>query len=172
MSFIIFVAVMWFIVSLVRNAAAQQQKKSQVVLPPDWFGTHDALPESHVRRVGVAAPAVRVPAVPGGEASTSELMLDETAADHDLNLDHAEVVSLEGPGMSVAPRPLPAAAVSRETEVNWEQEHERFHKRYVDARPQGHTAVHGLVDELRDPAGARRAVLLAEILGPPVSLRR
>jgi hypothetical protein len=33
-------------------------------------------------------------------------------------------------------------------------------------------AAHGLVDELRDSAGARRAVLMAEILGPPVSMRR
>ena len=59
-----------------------------------------------------------------------------------------------------------------ETEVDWNAEHDRFHKRYVDARPESRPAVHGLMDELRDPAGARRAVLLAEILGPPVSMRR
>lgn len=168
--FLVFVAFMWFIVSAARNAARQAQKKSQVVVPPpDWFSLAETMPESHVRRV--AGPPLPVRA--GSEESTSELLLDESAGGHDLDLSHAEVVSLEGDARArpLAPRALPAAAASLEAEVvDWETEHQRFHKRYVDARPQA--PVHGLVDELRDPAGARRAVLLAEILGPPVSLRR
>lgn len=174
METLVFLAFVWFVISVIRNGVKEvQQNKSQVVVPPpDWFATVEQLPESHVGRM--TPPPLPVSAQPGGEESTSELMWDETAADHDLNLDHAEVVSLEGdvPAMSVAPRPLPEAAASLETEVDWGQEHERFHKRYVDARPQAQPTVHGLMDDLRDPAGARRAVLLAEIMGPPVSMRK
>lgn len=174
MEFLFIVAFLWFIVAAVRNAAREQQRKSQVVLPPDWFNTHEALPETHVRRVAVAAPLVAVPARSRGEASTSELMWDETADDEESDLAHAEVVSLERavPRASVDPRPLPAAPVTLETEVDWEEEHQRFHTRYVDAPPQARATARGLMDDLRDPAGARHAVLLAEILGPPVSMRR
>ena len=168
MGFIIFLVFVWIIVSAIRNAAKKQQ--AQVILPPDFFGTHN-LPPGHVRHV-VAAPAA-VPARVPTEESSSELMLDETAADHDLNLGHAEVVSLETlHERAVAPRALPGAAASLEAEVDWEAEHERFHRRYVDVRQAASSPAHGLMDELRDPAGARRAVLMAEILGPPVSMRR
>jgi hypothetical protein len=170
MGFIVFMVFVWVIVTVIRNAAKAQQQK-QLMLPPDFFGTHN-LPPGHVLHVDGTSVMVSVRAPT--EESTSELMGDETAYDHDLDLSHAEIVSLEQavPAMSVAPRPLPADAASLETEVDWESEHERFHKRYVDARPASRAAAHGLLDDLRDPAGARRAVLLAEILGPPVSLRR
>lgn len=169
MEFIVFLVFVWILVSAIRNAARKQQ--ARVVPPPDFFGTH-TIPAEHVRYVGPAPAAVRLARAPT-EESSSELLVDETAADHDLNLDHAEVVSLEVvPAMSVAPRPLPGAAASLETEVDWEAEHERFHRRYVDARQAAPASAHGLMDELRDPAGARRAVLMAEILGPPVSMRR
>jgi hypothetical protein len=62
--------------------------------------------------------------------------------------------------------------VTLEHEVDWEVEHERFHQRYVDVHSTGSAARHGLLDELRDPAAVRRAVLMAEILGPPKSARR
>ncbi|HEX6909839.1 MAG TPA: hypothetical protein VF142_05580 [Longimicrobium sp.] len=168
MGFIIFLVFVWIVVSAIRSAARKQQ--AQVVLPPDFFGTHD-LPPGHVRHV-VSAPAAALGRVPT-EESSSELLVDETAAGHDLDLGHAEVVSLEMvPPMSVAARPLPDAAASLETEVDWEAEHERFHRRYVDVRQAAPSPARGLMDELRDPAGARRAVLMAEILGPPVSMRR
>lgn len=173
MGFIIFMIVLWIIISVVaQNAAKAKQARAQSQLPPDFFGTFN-LPPEHVRQVG-AVPAAVLPARSGSEESTSELMWDETAADHDLNLDHAEVISLEpteAPAFSVEARPLPGPARSLETEVDWEVEHERFHKRYVDARAPTLAAAHGLLDDLRDPATARRAVLMAEILGPPVSLR-
>jgi hypothetical protein len=51
-------------------------------------------------------------------------------------------------------------------------EHERFHHRYVDRHSAGSAARHGLLDEMRDPGALRRAVLMAEILGPPRSLRK
>jgi hypothetical protein len=171
---LIFLAFLWFVISVIRNGVNQvKQVKSQVVVPPpDWFATTEQLPESHVRRVG--PPPLPGSVQPGGEESTSELMWDEEVAGHDLNLDHAEVVSLERdvPALTLIPRPLPEAPASLEAEVDWGREHERFHQRYVDARPQTQPTVRGLMDDLRDPAGARHAVLLAEILGPPVSMRK
>ena len=170
MGFLVFLVVMFIIVQAIRAAA--RPKQVQVVLPPDFFGTH-TLPPEHVRHVG-GVPAAVLPARVAGEESTSELLWDETAFDHDLDLSHAEVVSLEQGARDrpVTVRPLPGAAASLEAEVDWEAEHQRFHKRYVDVRPAAPPTAHGLLDDLRDPAGARRAVLLAEILGPPVSLRR
>jgi hypothetical protein len=67
-------------------------------------------------------------------------------------------------------RPLPVVAESLEGEVDWTVEHERFHKRYVDVNAPPHHARHGLMDDMRDPAMLRRAMLMAEILGPPVGL--
>jgi hypothetical protein len=173
MGFIVFMIVLWIIISVVaQNANKAKQARAQSQLPPDFFGTFNVPPE-HVRQVG-GAPAAVLPARVPGEESTSELMWDETAADHDLNLDHAEVISLEPTevaDLSVEARPSRGPAQSLETEVDWEAEHERFHKRYVDVRAPTPAAAHGLLDDLRDPAIARRAVLMAEILGPPVSLR-
>lgn len=174
MGFLIFLVVMFILVTAIRNVEARK-KQATVVLPPDFFGLQ-ALPPEHVRHVGggtamVSAPGM-VPAARMGEESSSELPADETAFDHDLDLSAAEVVSLEAvPAMSTAPRPLPVRA-ALEREVDWDAEHDRFHKRYVDAKAPAAPVAHRLVDELRDPAGARRAVLMAEILGPPVSMRR
>jgi hypothetical protein len=170
MGFLIFLVFVFIVVSMMRNAA---QKQAKIVLPPDFFGTHN-LPPEHVRQVG-AVPAAVLPARAASEESSSEVMWDEAAGDQELNLDAlAEAATRARPaeGMSVAARPLPAEPATLETEVDWEAEHDRFHRRYVDARAPSLAAAHGLLDELRDPAGARRAVLLAEILGPPVSMRR
>jgi hypothetical protein len=179
MGFLVFLFFVFVFISLIRRGMRGVQaaaKQARINLPPDFFGTHN-LPPEHVRQLTggpgmVSAPAM-VSAARMGEESSSELPLDETAFDHDLNLDAAEVVSLEpvATGMSVAPRPLPVRAVTMETEVDWEVEHERFHKRYVDAKAPSLAAAHGLLDELRDRDSARRAVLMAEILGPPISLR-
>ena len=181
MGFLIFLVFVFILISVVRSAAAKVQQV-KVVLPPDFFGTH-TLPPEHVRHVGggtaivsepgmVSAPAMI--SAPGlGEESSSELPVDETAGAHDLNLDAAEVVSLElVPAMSTAARPIPVRSETLEQEVDWDAEHDRFHKRYVDARAPSAPTARGLLDDLRDPAGARRAVLLAEILGPPISMRR
>lgn len=171
MGFLVFLVFVFIVISVMRDAAKKQTK---VVLPPDFFGTH-TLPPEHVRHVGGGPGMVSAPAmVPAGarEESSSEAIGDETAYDHDLNLGAAEVVSLEQGVRSVAPRLQPDRSATMETEVDWNAEHDRFHKRYVDVRPDDRPAAHGLMDELRNPAGARRAILLAEILGPPVSMRR
>lgn len=170
--FVFFVIVATFLIigSVVRAAAKVQQK---VMLPPDFFGIQ-TVPQEHVRQVD-AAPSAVLPRRATGEESSSELLWEEMddEEEEEEDMSAAEVVSLETlPAMPVAPRPLPVAAQTLETEVDWEAEHARFHQRYVDARPESLAAAHGLLDELRDPAGARRAVLLAEILGPPVSQRR
>jgi hypothetical protein len=182
MGFIVFLVIAFIIVSLIRGAAARVQAQARMVLPPDFFGT-EPLPEGQVRRLGgqpgmVSAPAMiparaMVSAAALGEESSSEQIGDETAYDHDLDLSAAEVVSLEVvPVMSTAARAIPVRTETLEHEVDWNAEHDRFHKRYVDAQAPAAAASHGLMDEIRDPAGARRAVLMAEILGPPVSMRR
>jgi hypothetical protein len=178
MGFLVFLFFVFVFISLIRRGvnAAKTARQIPIVLPPDFFGTH-ALPPEHARQLtgapGMVSAPPMVSAARMGEESSSELPTDETAFDHDLNLDAAEVVSLEPVevGMSVAPRPIPVRDVTLETEVDWEAEHDRFHKRYVDAKAPSLAAAHGLLDELRDPGSARRAVLMAEILGPPISLR-
>lgn len=180
MEFIIFLMVVFVIVSVIRRNAAKVQEK--IVLPPDFFGLQ-GVPKEHVRQVGGGTAIVSAPGMisaPGmvsaaafGEESSSELPADETAFDHDRDLDAAEVVSMElVPVMSTAARPVPVRDVTLEHEVDWNAEHERFHQRYVDVRDPARPTAHGLLDDLRDPAGARRAVIMAEILGPPVSMRR
>jgi len=169
MGVIVFLVVLWIVISLVRGTA-KKVGEIPTQLPPDFFGTH-ALPPEHVIQLGT--PAAVLPAQARGEESTSELMWDDTASDAELNLDHAEVVSLEPADLGRVPAraALPGPAVTLEAEVDWEAEHQRFHQRYVDVRPASRAAARGLLDELRDPASTRRAVLMAEILGPPVSMR-
>jgi hypothetical protein len=171
MGFTIFLIVGWIIIVIVRSSAAKAKaSQARAQLPPDWFGTHD-LPQEHVLRLDGAA---EIPALSAVEESTSELMGDETAADHDLHLATSEDVSLEAAEVHakrVEARPMPGPAASLEAEVDWEAEHERFHHQYIDARAPTLAAAHGLLDDLRDRDAARRAVLMAEILGPPVSLR-
>jgi hypothetical protein len=175
MEFLILLFVGWFIWSMVK--AAQDAKAKQ--LPPpaeptvtDWY----ALAQSEQVRVVGPAPAAVLPARLPAEESTSELLWDELAGDSEVDASGAaptEVVALEPTEvMSVAARPLPAEAVSLEREVDWEAEHERFHRKYVDGHSAGSAARHGLLDEMRDPGALRRAVLMAEILGPPKSLRK
>jgi len=91
----------------------------------------------------------------------------------------AEAVSLE-PVTRVEPlrRPLPAPAVSLDVvEVDRRVEHERFHRKLApraprpppDLRPSRSQSP--LRDQLRSRSEVRRAVILAEVLGPPRSLR-
>lgn len=174
MEFLVFLFILYIIGQAIRTAARNQARPT---LPPDLWDPA-SLPPEHVLQVGggqamVSAPAM-VQARRMGEESSSELPVDEAASDAELDLSAAEVVSLERVDvpMSVAARPIPVRDVTLEHEVDWDAEHDRFHKRYVDAPPVPHPTAHGLMDELRDPGGARRAVLLAEILGPPVSMRK
>jgi len=97
------------------------------------------------------------------------------AGDHDLDVDSIhtrEAVSLEPVSAAeAAVRPLPEAPVGLDaTEVDWNREHVRFHDKYFKpAAPPPRTD--RLADHLRSRAEVRRAILLAEVLGPPRSLR-
>lgn len=175
MEFLILLFVGWIIWSAVGNAA----KKGKDGLPPgeptvpDWYKLAEASLDK-VRMVGSPAPAV-LPARTVTEESTSELLWDEAATDRELDASGAtpaEVVSLESTEVTLPSESVTAPVVTLEQEVDWEAEHELFHKRYVDVHSAGSAARHGLMDELRDPAVLRRAVLMAEILGPPRSARR
>ncbi len=97
------------------------------------------------------------------------------AGDHDLDADSIhtrEAVSLEPVSAAeAAVRPLPEAPVGLDTtEVDWNREHVRFHDKYFKAAPPP-PRPDRLADHLRSRAEVRRAILLAEVLGPPRSLR-
>jgi hypothetical protein len=172
MEFLILLFVGWMIWSAVGNAAKNAKAKQ---LPPSAFYDPSQVPPEHVLQLG-PAPAAVLPVRPASEESTSELMWDELAGDTEVDATGAtpaEVVALEATTeMSVAARPERGEAVSLEHEVDWEAEHEIFHRKYVDGHSTGSAARHGLLDEMRDPGALRRAVLMAEILGPPKSLRK
>lgn len=176
MELIITLLVIGWIVSGIAGAAKRAAKQ----MPgPDVFQTV-VVPPEHVRHI--AAPAVSTPSAGRFavfEESTSEFDSDELAGDTELQLDReaqAEVRSLEPLNprevvlTTTEARPLPVRAESLEHEVDWTAEHERFHHRYVDRKAPAHHAQRGLMDDMRDPAMLRRAVLMAEILGPPVGL--
>ena len=177
MEFLIIVAVLIWIVAGVINGAVRQAKAK---LPPPEVYQAVVVPPEHVRHL--AAPAA-VPVSAGRfavfEESTSEYDADELAGDTELQLyrqAQAEVHSMEPLESrdtvltTIEARPLPEAPVTLEHEVDWTAEHERFHQRYVDAKAPPHLAQRGLLDDMRDPAMVRRAVLMAEILGPPVGV--
>ncbi len=110
------------------------------------------------------------------EADEEDEALDEVAGDHDLDVDSihtAEALSLEPISASegvvrALPAPLPAALDA--PAVDRRAEHERFHRKVAGPaapapRPDR------LADHLRSRAEVRRAILLAEVLGPPKSLQ-
>lgn len=175
MEIIFTLLVIFWIVSGIVSAANRAKK----VPGPDVVQTV-VVPPEHVRQI--AAPAAIAPPVGRFavfEESTSELDADELAGDMELQLyreAQAEVHSMEPLEshevvlMSTEARPVPARAESLEQEVDWTAEHERFHQRYVDRKAPAHHAQRGLMDDMRDPAMLRRAMLMAEILAPPVGL--
>jgi hypothetical protein len=171
MEFLVLLFFGWIIWSAIGNAA----KNAKAKLPPAAFYDPSQVPPEHVLHVG-PAPAAVLPARTASEESSSELLWDEAAGDQEVDATGAtpaEVVELEATeGHSAVLRPMPGEAVTLEQEVDWEQEHELFHRKYVDGHSTGSAARHGLLDEMRDRDALRRAVLMAEILGPPKSLRK
>ena len=166
----LFLLFLVFIIWSVVRAEAKKAKAKQ--LPPPAFFDRSQVPAEHQLVLG-QAPAAALSAGASAEESTSEQWRDEVAGDTELGITEApgQPVTLETE--VVIPPPVTAGhgVLSLEHEVDWEAEHTRFHHRYVDVRSADRTPAHGLMDELRDPAALRRAVLLAEILGPPKSMR-
>jgi Na+-transporting methylmalonyl-CoA/oxaloacetate decarboxylase gamma subunit len=81
------------------------------------------------------------------------------------------------PEVSVAPRPLPPEPVALDAEVDRDAEHARLHARIdrplsaaATVRPR-HAPARDALGSLHDGAALRRAVLAAEVLGPPRALR-
>lgn len=170
MEFLILLFVGWILWSIVGAAARTADAKNQ--LPPPAGYDASQVPPEHVLHV-VPAPPALLPARGGPEESSSELMWEEVEADSEIDEPGVQVVSLESVApMSVEARPLPVEAVTLEREVDWDAEHERFHRLYMAGHSTGSAARHGLLDQMRDPGALRRAVLMAEILGPPKSLRK
>ena len=85
----------------------------------------------------------------------------------------AEAISLEPVTVReevARPLPAPLAEPLEVTEVDRKAEHARFHRRI--ARPAAAPVrAQGIAGQLRSREGVRRAVLMAEILGPPRALR-
>ncbi|HEX7242737.1 MAG TPA: hypothetical protein VF263_20785 [Longimicrobiaceae bacterium] len=148
-------------------------------LPPPPAGGGEA-----PARLPAPAP-VAVPEPVGGwgdwpgdeeEADEEDEALDEVAGDHDLDVDSihtAEAMSLEPISASegvvrALPAPLPASLDV--LVVDRSGEHERFHRR-IAALAAPAPRPDRLADHLRSRSEVRRAILLAEALGPPKSLR-
>lgn len=69
-------------------------------------------------------------------------------------------------------RAAPVRAVLETPEVDWNAEHERFHRKYVDGQPPtAAQARSSILAGMRGRHGLRQAILAAEILGPPRALR-
>ena len=98
------------------------------------------------------------------EAGVEALPVDDRSAEV---IHPVEAVSLE----PVAPVPLPVRPVLETAQVDRSLEHRRFHERFVERHEAPAPAADTLAARLRHPGELRRAVLLAEILGPPRALR-
>lgn len=83
----------------------------------------------------------------------------------------AEPVTLEPVAVrDVAPRPVPVVVSLEETRVDRKAEHQRFHRK-LSAPARARPRADRLADHLDTRRELRRAVLLAEVMGPPRSLR-
>lgn len=117
------------------------------------------------------------PEIATEEEEDEELVDDEEgiAAGHDLDADSIhtrEALSLEPVASTeVALRPLPGEAVALDAPVvDRGREHERFHQKYFKpAAPPPRSE--RPADHLRSRSEVRRAMLLAEVLGPPRALQ-
>ena len=183
METLIFLFILFTILSLVGRSA---QKKLPPGPPELQHGQPTVVPPEHLIQVQVGGRVLTFPDPRVfAEGSSSEAATDETAADHDLDLAASDAdlnleavdadLDLEHTDYDLQPGaqdPLqPLQPVTLEQEVDWEAEHAAFHRKYVDAGPPPATAGQGLLDELRGTHILRRAVLAAEILGPPRALR-
>jgi hypothetical protein len=97
------------------------------------------------------------------------ISMEPVDAAEGASAEAAETASWEA--TAKAPRPEPVRAVLETPEVDWNAEHDRFHRRYVDGQPAPAARHAGTLAELRGRGALRRAVIAAEILGPPRSLR-
>ncbi|HEU0012412.1 MAG TPA: hypothetical protein VFQ45_01945 [Longimicrobium sp.] len=180
--FILWILAIVFLPALLRRFKQQQGGRGGALGDPGSRAPRGHTYQEHRRALpaGAAHPEPDSAfAVFHWEADAHDSDRDEVATDAELNLDEVtRVVSREDAlvsetALAVAePRALTDASATLEHEVDWEVEHERFHKRYVDARAAAAPPIHTLLGDLRDdPHALRRAILLAEVLGPPVGDR-
>ncbi len=150
--------------------------------PPDSL---PPFPEEREEREGIP---FEIPAPQGGwsaeweqwpesdeeEKAEAPVAVLRDAEDEDIHT--AEAVSLEPvTRVEAVRRPLPTPVASLDlAEVDRGAEHERFHRKIVPRVPRTPRPAlrsDGLRDQLRSRSEVRRAVILAEVLGPPRSLR-
>ena len=133
-----------------------------VLFPILWslLGQGTASPRLPTAAAPAPPPPPDVPALPGGTMRAGDLAPVERPALEAL--DGAPVVSLE----PLDPRPVPRRT-AQDAEPNRAEEHARF-RRKAAAEPADPTPDAAPFLDARE---LRRALLMAEVLGPPRSLR-
>jgi hypothetical protein len=165
--FLFFLFVLFVAFNVVRGFAAEAGKKRLTPPPePEPWRLEEA---AHTYRLGSgAAPAAQDP---WWEVSDPEALPVIEVPREPEPVDLVVYDDVAGT-MSVAPRPLPAQPVALDVEVDRTAEHARLHARIdrppprVEDLPRAPrlTVFHG-------PGALRRAILAAEVLGPPRALR-
>ena len=184
MSFELILILVFVALSLLGSAAEKMKKgDGPPALPPAGA---QRLPDGSVllgsgRTIPAGSPEAEafwwLPAPASPEESSSEtedledgvISMEPVDAAEGATAEPVETASWEATAKE--PRAEPVRAVLETSEVDWNAEHERFHQRYIDGQPAAAPASPGRLAELRGRAGLRRAVLAAEILGLPRSLR-
>jgi|GEM_PF-1766056 len=184
MSFELILILVFVALSLFGNVAEKMKKgDAPPAAPPSGA---QRLPDGSVllgsgRTIPADSPEAEafwwLPAPASPEESSSETVDLEDGVISMEPVDAAEGASAEPVGTASweatakTPRAEPVRAVLETPEVDWNAEHDRFHKRYVDGQPAPAAPHAGTLAELRGRKALRRALIAAEILGPPRSLR-
>jgi hypothetical protein len=164
--------------SLLGNVAKQPPRPPPQV-PPRVPEGDPFRPEREPAEPGVGVPpATWLPGPPAGPRAPAPVFWDEEEEPEEEERPPLEVVpafesvSLEPAARAddVAPRPEPVRPVLEATEVDRQAEHARLH-RTIEGAPPPSARAPGTLSRLRDHGMLRRAVVAAEVLGPPLALR-
>ena len=179
MEFFAFLFLLFVAVQVVKGLGKHAQAAQK--LPPGAEAPAAAVGEDGMQVVRIGPLTLRIPveapeSAPPPALAAPDPWWDEAHAEPEGPDFDAAVYAPESVAMSVAPRPLPAVPVALDLEVDRDVEHARFHTRIDAPRPSAPVRgrprrARSALADLRDPAALRRAVLAAEILGPPRALR-
>ena len=179
MEFFAFLFLVFIAVQVVKGLGKHAQTAQK--LPPGTEPSAVAVGEDGMQVVRIGPLTLRIPleapeSAPPPALAAPDPWWDEAHAEPEGPDVDAAVYAPESVALSVAPRPLPAVPAALDVEVDRDAEHARFHTR-IDP-PRRSPPARGLprrtsspLADLRDPAALRRAVVAAEILGPPRALR-
>jgi hypothetical protein len=184
MEFLFFLIILVIAVNVVRGLSREAQAQQQRLLEAQEAGGG----ENRVRAALAARAAAAARGTPpAGTGSDPWWTIDEPGDGGEAEASFEEVWhqvpsagdDRGGMTVEVAARPVPAQPVALDGEVDRDAEHVRFHGK-IEARPAAKVARvakapagagAGVLRSLRDSGTLRRAVLAAEVLGPPRALR-